>query len=214
MLWEGEPLEVAGARAGRDLRGRAGRRRPGGAAALAERTGAVAVDMESGALAATGRLAGVVRAVSDRRRGRSARSRDAAKPDGGDRLEGRCALAFVVEPVRSVRALRRRRRGLGPRCSAPRRRSREQARPRRGAAQLLRRRRPRDRHRREAARAARAAGLRAAPDRPQRPRRPRPRGSRRRLRRDRGRGAGGRAGRALGARRRAAGVPRTAPSGA
>jgi hypothetical protein len=64
-LWEGSPLGVAGARQATMLASdvlvhdAAERRR------LRETSGADAVDMESGVLAATGRLAGVVRAISD-----------------------------------------------------------------------------------------------------------------------------------------------------
>jgi nucleoside phosphorylase len=64
-LWEGPGLGVAGARHGtvlasRDLVYDAGERRR-----LRRSSGADAVDMESGVLARSGRLAGVVRAVSD-----------------------------------------------------------------------------------------------------------------------------------------------------
>ena len=64
-LWEGEPLGVPGARqgtilaAGRVIDDPAERRR------LHESTGADIVDLESGALAASGRLRGCLRAVSD-----------------------------------------------------------------------------------------------------------------------------------------------------
>jgi hypothetical protein len=64
-LWEGAPLGVAGARHATMLASdvlvhdAAERRR------LRESSGADAVDMESGVLAATGRLTGVVRAISD-----------------------------------------------------------------------------------------------------------------------------------------------------
>jgi hypothetical protein len=64
-LWEGAPLGVAGARQATMLASdvlvhdAVERRR------LRESSGADAVDMESGVLAATGRLAGVVRAISD-----------------------------------------------------------------------------------------------------------------------------------------------------
>ncbi len=64
-LWEGAPLGVAGAREATMLASdvlvhdAAERRR------LRETSGADAVDMESGVLAASGRLAGVVRAISD-----------------------------------------------------------------------------------------------------------------------------------------------------
>jgi hypothetical protein len=64
-LWEGGPLGVVGARQATMLASdvlvhdAAERRR------LRETSGADAVDMESGVLAASGRLAGVVRAISD-----------------------------------------------------------------------------------------------------------------------------------------------------
>jgi hypothetical protein len=64
-LWEGGPLGVSGARAAVVLASdelvhdAAERRR------LHESSGADAVDMESGVLAASGRLAGVLRAISD-----------------------------------------------------------------------------------------------------------------------------------------------------
>ncbi|HUJ91782.1 MAG TPA: hypothetical protein VLW05_03715 [Gaiellaceae bacterium] len=64
-LWEGGPLGVRGARVGTvlasdELVHDADERRR-----LHESSGADAVDMESGRLAASGRLAGVVRAISD-----------------------------------------------------------------------------------------------------------------------------------------------------
>jgi hypothetical protein len=65
VLWDGEALGIAGARPGTILAADAivddadERRR------LHERTGADAADLESGPLARTGRLRGVVRAVSD-----------------------------------------------------------------------------------------------------------------------------------------------------
>ena len=64
-LWEGGPLGVRGARnavvlASDELVHDAAERRR-----LYESSGADAVDMESGVLAATGRLAGVLRAISD-----------------------------------------------------------------------------------------------------------------------------------------------------
>ena len=64
-LWEGEPLGVPGARTGTLLASdvlvadASERRR------LHESSGADAVDMESGILAASGRLAGCLRAISD-----------------------------------------------------------------------------------------------------------------------------------------------------
>jgi adenosylhomocysteine nucleosidase len=111
ILWEGEPLSVPGARAAVlcaafDVVDDAGERR-----ALAERTGAVAVDMESGALAATGRLAGVVRAVSDSPSKRVGCLASASKDDGSTDW-GAVAKAFVTEPITATRAARDARRAL------------------------------------------------------------------------------------------------------
>jgi hypothetical protein len=105
VLWEDEPLRVPGALtavvcdAGRVVDDPTERR------VLAEHTGAVAVDTESAALAATGRLAGVVRAVSDtpeRPVGRLARG---ATPDG--ETDWRVvARALVSEPAATIRTAR------------------------------------------------------------------------------------------------------------
>lgn len=110
-LWEGEPLSVPGARPAvicaathvvdDDLE-RAG---------LAARTGADAVDLESGRLAASSRLAGVVRAISDtpgRPVGRLAR---ASTGDGRVRW-GVVLQSFVTEPRTAMRAARDARRAL------------------------------------------------------------------------------------------------------
>jgi hypothetical protein len=103
VLWEGEPLPVPGARpavlcaAEGVVDERAAR------TALAERTGAIVVDMESGRLAASGRLAGVVRAISDgpdRPVGKLAR---ASTPTGGTAWR-EVLGAFLTEPRRAVRA--------------------------------------------------------------------------------------------------------------
>lgn len=112
VLWRGEPLDVPGA--SRAVVCAASRvvDDPDERARLAARTGAVAVDMESAQLAASGRLAGVVRAVSDspdRPVGRLAR---AANPDGGVAW-GVVVTALVTEPVRSVRSARAARKALG-----------------------------------------------------------------------------------------------------
>lgn len=105
VLWEDEPLRVPGALtavvcdAGRIVDEPAERRE------LAERTGAVAVDTESAALAATGRLAGAVRAVSDtpeRPVGRLARG---AKPDGTTDWRV-VAGALLAEPAATIRTAR------------------------------------------------------------------------------------------------------------
>jgi nucleoside phosphorylase len=64
-LWEGPGLGVRGARAGVVLGGDALVHDAAERARLHEASGADAVDMESGVLARSGRLAGVVRAISD-----------------------------------------------------------------------------------------------------------------------------------------------------
>jgi nucleoside phosphorylase len=104
-LWEGEPLDVPGARpvvlcaADRVVDDPAERRE------LATRTGAAAVDMESGRLAASGRLVGAVRAISD----------TAERPVGllarGAKTDGRVNWpvvfqAFATEPLAAFRAAR------------------------------------------------------------------------------------------------------------
>ncbi len=100
-LWEGPPLGARGARAATvlasdELVHDAGERRR-----LHESSGADAVDMESGVLAASGRLAGVVRAVSDG---------TASAIDGrrGDRVSGRPHERRRARPL-GRRAARRRR---------------------------------------------------------------------------------------------------------
>ena len=71
---------------------------------LHERTGADAVDMESGVLAATGRLRGCVRAVSRfTRRSRSVRVGQLVTPEGRFRPAGLVALAR--HPAAAARAL-------------------------------------------------------------------------------------------------------------
>jgi len=65
VLWEGRPLGVAGARPGTILAVDAIVDDPAERRRLHERTGADAADMESGALARSGRLAGCLRAISD-----------------------------------------------------------------------------------------------------------------------------------------------------
>ena len=90
---------------GRPCSARAGRvvDDPGERAALARRTGAVAVDMESASLAATGRSAGAVRAISDvpeRPVGKLARGFDA----DGAVAWGVVVGASVTEPRRMLRA--------------------------------------------------------------------------------------------------------------
>ena len=64
-LWEGPGLGVRGARAGVVLGGDVLVHDSAERARLREASGADAVDMESGVLARTGRLSGVLRAISD-----------------------------------------------------------------------------------------------------------------------------------------------------
>jgi hypothetical protein len=103
-LWEGEAIEVDGARQAvicstdRVIDDPEERRQ------LADRTGAVAVDMESGKLAAAGRLAGTVRAVSDSPGRPLGGLATAVKPDGSTDWKV-VARSVVVEPIRTVRAL-------------------------------------------------------------------------------------------------------------
>jgi hypothetical protein len=65
VLWEGQGLGISGARRGTILAIERIADDPAERARLRAATGADAVDMESGALAATGRLRGCVRAISD-----------------------------------------------------------------------------------------------------------------------------------------------------
>jgi nucleoside phosphorylase len=111
VLWEGEPLRVPGAReavicsSAEVVDGPAERR------ALAERTGAVAVDLESGMLARSGRLAGVVRAVSDTP-GRPVGALAGASKEDGSTDWAVVAKAFATEPLVAARAARGARAGL------------------------------------------------------------------------------------------------------
>ena len=105
VLWEDEPLQVPGALtavvcdAGGIVDEPAERRE------LAERTGAVAVDTESAALAATGRLAGVVRAVSDTPEQPVGRLAHGATADGATDWRA-LAGALVSEPAATIRTAR------------------------------------------------------------------------------------------------------------
>lgn len=106
VLWEGDPLAVTGAVAAvicwspDEVVNEPEARR-----ALARSSGAVAVDMESGRLAETGRLSGAVRAISDTGARPVGALASAGKPDGGTNWKV-VARAFVTEPVRSIRTTR------------------------------------------------------------------------------------------------------------
>jgi hypothetical protein len=111
-LWEGEPVPVPGALAAVVCGARRVVDEPGARRALAERTGAVAVDMESAALAGSGRLVGAVRAISDTPARPVGRLAAAARPDG--RTDWTVvARAFLAEPRESLLATRGARRALG-----------------------------------------------------------------------------------------------------
>ena len=103
-LWEGEPLEVDGARQAVICSTDRVIDDPEERRLLAERTGAVAVDMESGKLAATGRLAGTVRAVSDSPDRPLGGLATAVKPNGSTDWKV-LARSLVVEPLTTGRAL-------------------------------------------------------------------------------------------------------------
>jgi hypothetical protein len=80
---------------------------------VARSSGADAVDLESGALAGTGRLVGVVRAISDSSDRPLGRLASAAKPDGSTDWRS-VAIAFVRHPVSSLRTALAARRALAP----------------------------------------------------------------------------------------------------
>jgi hypothetical protein len=111
VLWEGEPLSVPGARPAVICAAQQVVDDPVDRRALAARSGAAAVDMESGELARSGRLAGVVRAVSDtpaKPVGRLA----AAATDEGRTDWAIVVRAFVTEPLVAARAALGARRAL------------------------------------------------------------------------------------------------------
>jgi adenosylhomocysteine nucleosidase len=111
VLWEGEPLGIAGARSGTILGADRIVDDPSERARLRDASGADAVDMESGTLARTGRLAGCVRAISDTpERGLGALA-EAATPAGDTDYRG-LVRGFVRAPRETARAARDVRRAL------------------------------------------------------------------------------------------------------
>jgi adenosylhomocysteine nucleosidase len=104
VLWEGPGLGAAGARPGTIVAARRIVDDPEERRLLRERTGADAVDLESGVLAATGRLDGCVRAISDTPVRTLGSLAEAVSPSGRPRLQG-LAKALVREPAATVRAL-------------------------------------------------------------------------------------------------------------
>jgi nucleoside phosphorylase len=111
VLWEGGPLGVAPARTGTILGASRIVDDPAERARLHERTGADAVDMESGSLARSGRLAGCIRAISDTPTRRLGGVAQGAKPNGTVNIAG-FLRGFVREPFVTARAARGARRAL------------------------------------------------------------------------------------------------------
>jgi adenosylhomocysteine nucleosidase len=109
-LWEGGPLGAAGARAATILAADRIVDDPAERRRLHAATGADAVDMESGALARAGRLAGVVRAVSDTPSQTLGPLGRALGPEG--RIRPRAVADALASPRATARALRGIRRGL------------------------------------------------------------------------------------------------------
>jgi len=97
VVWQGEPLGVPGAVRGTILATDRVVDDPAERRALHERTGADAVDLESGVLARSGRLRGVVRAVSDTPERPLHGICAAVKPDGAYDWPG-LAKAFARKP--------------------------------------------------------------------------------------------------------------------
>ena len=110
-LWEGGPLGVPGARPGTILGANRIVDDPADRARLRDATGADAVDMESGALARSGRLAGCIRAISDTPDRRLGGIAQGAKPTGEADLVG-LLRGFAREPRTTVRAARNAMRAL------------------------------------------------------------------------------------------------------
>ena len=111
VLWEGGPLGASPARTGTILGASRIVDDPAERARLHAATGADAVDMESGALARSGRLVGCLRAISDTPTHRLGGVAQGATPDGGVDVVG-FLRGFVREPAVTVRAARGARRAL------------------------------------------------------------------------------------------------------
>jgi hypothetical protein len=103
VLWEGEPLGVPGAARGTILASERIVDDPAERRALHERTGADAVDLESGPLARSGRLRGVLRAVSDTPERRLHGICDAVTPEGPYDWAG-IARGLARSPIGFLRA--------------------------------------------------------------------------------------------------------------
>jgi hypothetical protein len=103
VLWEGAPLGAASARPGTILGASHIVDDPTERARLHAATGAEAVDMESGPLARSGRLAGCLRAISDTPTRRLGGVAQGATADGHIDVRG-SLRGFAREPVVTLRA--------------------------------------------------------------------------------------------------------------
>jgi hypothetical protein len=110
-LWEGGPLGIDGAVTGTILAAERIVDDPSGRAALHAATGADAVDLESGPIARSGRLAGCLRVVGDTPDRPLAALDSAVHPDGRTSATG-LVRALVRSPRASVGAARDARRAL------------------------------------------------------------------------------------------------------
>ena len=111
-LWEGPGLGVAGARRGTIVSARRVVDDPEERRRLLLASGAIAVDMESGPLAQTGRLRGVLRAISDTPERPIGVLDRAVRPDGTADVGG-FLRALASHPRATLRALAGVRRALG-----------------------------------------------------------------------------------------------------
>ena len=109
-LWEGKALAVDGAEPVVVCAATAVADGPA-RAAVATSSGAEAVDLESGELARSGRLLGVVRAISDSTERPLGRLAFAARPDGSTDPRA-VARSFLTQPVTSIRTALAARRAL------------------------------------------------------------------------------------------------------
>jgi len=111
VLWEGGPLGIPGAQPVTMLAAEVVVDDPAERRRLHERTGADTADLESGPLARSGRLTGVLRAVSDTPERRLGALAQAAKPGGATDWPA-LVRAFAREPRASARAAGDARRAL------------------------------------------------------------------------------------------------------
>jgi nucleoside phosphorylase len=111
VLWEGPPLGVASAQTGTILGASRIIDHPDERRRLHESSGADAVDMESGPLARSGRLAGCIRAISDTPDRELAGLAEGVTVDGDVDYVG-LVLGFVRAPRETARAARDARRAL------------------------------------------------------------------------------------------------------